>query len=86
MKLECAATLSPPNATEADIRNAFTDDQGRGEFIILSESDDVFIQASGEDEGPYTLECREGDADRHFQCGRGVRRLLGVPCKSATIA
>ena len=74
MKLECAESISSPNATEADIRNAFADDDGRGEYIILSESDQVFIQASGEGDGPYMLEYREGGSDRHFQCARSVKK------------
>ena len=74
MKLECAETISSANATEADIRSAFADDNGRGEFVILSEADQMFIQASGEGDGPYTLEYREGGDDRHFQCARDVKK------------
>ncbi len=74
MKLECAETISASNATETDIRKAFADDQGRGEFIILSEAEEVYIQASGESNGPYTLEYREGDARRHFQCTRDLQK------------
>lgn len=72
--LECAQAISSADATEADIRNAFADDRGRGEFIILSESDEVFLQASGEDDGPYVLEYREGSSDRHFRCTRGLTK------------
>ena len=74
MKLECAETVSSANATETEIRNAFADDHGRGEFIILSDTDQVFIQASGEGDGPYTLEYREGGDDRHFQCARDAKK------------
>jgi hypothetical protein len=48
------------------------DDRGRGQYIILSEADEVYIQAAGIGDGPYTLEYRDGAADRHFQCVRGV--------------
>jgi len=72
MKLECAKTISLPNATETDIRKAFADDNGRGEFIILRESDQFYIQAAGENDGPYILEYREGGGDRHYRCTRGM--------------
>ncbi|MDY0165882.1 MAG: hypothetical protein RBS80_05015 [Thermoguttaceae bacterium] len=74
MKLECAQAIASADATEADIRNAFADDGGRGEFIILAAADQVFLQASGEEDGPYTLEYREGSADRHFQCTRDLAK------------
>ena len=74
MKLECAGSLSSGNATEPEIRNAFADDHGRGEFIILSDAEQVFIQASDEGDGRYTLEYREGGDDRHFQCTCDVRK------------
>lgn len=68
MKLECAQSIESPAATEADIKNAFKDDTGRGEYIILSESEEVFIQASGEFEGPYTVEYRDGTPKRYWRC------------------
>jgi|LSQX01.2.fsa_nt_gb hypothetical protein len=68
MKLECAQNFSSAYATESDIRNAFADDRRRGEFIILSDADQVFIQAAGEYDGPYILEYREHGADSQFQC------------------
>lgn len=74
MKLECAQSIASADATEADIRRAFADDRGRGEFIILAESDEVFLQASGEDDGPYSLEYREGSADRHFRYTRDLTK------------
>ena len=70
MKLETAEKIHKDNATRSDIVQAFEDDKGRGEFIILSQSEQVFIQAAGEDHGPYTLEYREGDDDRHFRCSQ----------------
>ncbi len=74
MKLECAGSLASPNAAEADIRRAFEDDSGRGEFVILSESDQVFIQALGEGEGPYMVEYRDGGDDKHYQSAREVSK------------
>ncbi len=74
MRLECAQSIASADATEADIRQAFADDAGRGEFIILSESDEVFLQASGEGGGPYALEYRQGSADRHFRCTRDLTK------------
>jgi len=74
MKLECAQSISSANATEAEIRGAFADDRGRGEFIILSETDQVYLQASGEGDGPYALEYRDGSDERHFRCARDVEK------------
>ncbi len=74
MTLECAQSLPSADATEADIRQAFADDAGRGEFIILAAADQVFLQASGEDDGPYALEYREGSGDRHFRCTRDLTK------------
>jgi hypothetical protein len=74
MKLECAQSISSNHVTEAEIRNAFADDSGRGEYIILSEADQVFIQAAGELDGPYALEYREGDANHHFACVYDVKK------------
>ena len=68
MKLETAERISSYNVTEEELINAFNDDEGRGEFIILSEREQVYIQASGEGDDPYIIEYREGDADHHFQC------------------
>jgi hypothetical protein len=44
MKLESANSILSADPTEAEIRAAFTDDEARGEHIILSESDQVYIQ------------------------------------------
>ncbi len=68
MKLETAERISSDNVTEEELSNAFQDDSGRGEFIILSQSEQVYIQASGEYDDPYAMEYREGDDDHHFQC------------------
>jgi len=74
MKLKCEGAISSAYAEESDIRKAFSDDQGRGDFIILSVADEVYIQASGEGDGPYTLEYREGGENRHYQCTRDVTK------------
>ena len=50
MELISAATISSANATEADIRKAFANDRGRGEFVILSEMEEFYIQAAGEND------------------------------------
>jgi len=68
MHLECEESPSSNDVTETDIRNAFADDAGRGGYIILSQSEQVYMQACGEDEGPYVLEYRDGGGDQHYQC------------------
>ena len=72
MKLETGARISSRDVTEEELVNAFEDDVGRGELIILSQAEEVFIQAAGEGDEPYLLEYREGDEDYHFQCARKV--------------
>ena len=74
MRLETAERIVSSKVTEEELASAFQDDLGRGEFIILSQSDQVYIQASGESDGPYMMEYREGDADHHFQCIRDVSK------------
>jgi hypothetical protein len=74
MKLECEGRIASADATEADIRNALADDDGRGEFIILSQADEVYLQASGEADGPFVIEYRDGGEDRHFECTRDVSK------------
>jgi hypothetical protein len=74
MKLETADRISSADATEEELLNAFANDADRGEFIILSQSDQVYIQASGESDGPYVMEYREGDADHHFQCTQDLSK------------
>lgn len=66
MDLECAQRLAFKNVSETQLRQAFADDAGRGEYIILSRSESVYIQAHGEGGGPYSVEYRDGDASRHF--------------------
>ena len=66
MTLETGSSPVVKHATEQDLRNAFKDDEGRGEFIILSQRPEVYMQAGGEDE-PFNLEYRDGDAERHYR-------------------
>lgn len=75
MKLECAGSISSIDVTDAEIRSAFKNDHDRGEFIILSKEDQVFLQAAGESDGPYTLEFREGSDEQHFQCERKLNKV-----------
>ena len=74
MILTCENALPCSDVTEEAILKAFSDDDGRGSFIILAESDQTFIQAAGEDNGPYALEYRDGDETRHYQCSRDLKR------------
>jgi hypothetical protein len=70
MKLQTEGHMHAVDATEREIQEAFLDDAGRGEFTILSRSDEVYMQAAGEGDGPFTLEFRDGDAQNHFRCVR----------------
>jgi hypothetical protein len=64
--IECAQSFSSANASESDIQRAFDDDAARGEYIILTADDGSYIQASGEGDGPYTLEYRNaGESVNH---------------------
>ena len=74
MDLETAQSISIKNATKDDIQNAFSDDCGRGEFIILSTDDGSFIQAAGEKDGPYTLEYRDASSEEHFTATEEVMK------------
>jgi len=74
MKLETAERIGSKNVTPDELEKAFHDDQGRGEYIILSQSAHIYIQASGELDGPYIVEYREGDAEHHFQCTQEIAK------------
>jgi hypothetical protein len=74
MKLETAQTLASDDVTEEELIQAFRDDAGRGEFIILGQSDQVYIQASGEADKAFVMEYREGDDAHHFQCSRDLSK------------
>ena len=75
MELQTADGIANNNVVKSDIIQAFQNDKYRGEFIILSQSEQVYIQASGEGDGPYYLEYRNGDDDHHFQCSRDLQKL-----------
>ena len=72
MKLETAQRIGSEDVSEEELNSAFQDDQGRGEFIILSQSDDAYIQAAGESDDPYTLEYRDGG--QQYQCVKEVSK------------
>ena len=74
MELQTQGGMYSGIADEPDIIRAFEDDEKRGEFIILSQGEEVYIQAAGEGFGPYTLEYRDGDEDNHFQCTRELSK------------
>ncbi len=74
MQLETAQQISSQNVTEAELVEAFRDDKGRGEYIILSLDDQNYMQAAGEFDDPYTLEYREGSDEHHFQVDRDVSK------------
>ena len=64
MHLETAQDIEHANVTEAQLREAFRDDEGRGEYIILSRDKESFIQASSDTSG-FDVEYREGA--EHFR-------------------
>ncbi|MHC4656723.1 MAG: hypothetical protein ACYS91_17155 [Planctomycetota bacterium] len=74
MKLQTEKGIYSRNVDESDIIKAFQDDKRRGEFIILSQSKEVYIQAAGVGFGPYSLEYRDGDEDHHFQCTKELSK------------
>jgi hypothetical protein len=74
MKLETAASQGLAEVSAQQLREAFADDKGRGEFVILSQQPEVYIRAAGEAEGPYSLEYRDGDEDHHFSAGDAFRK------------
>jgi hypothetical protein len=52
-------------ATAARIRELIGNDQERGDFIILSQEDELYLQTTGRDD-VFITEYRDGSADRHF--------------------
>ncbi|MBD3362494.1 hypothetical protein GF362_02135 [Candidatus Dojkabacteria bacterium] len=74
MKLTTAGNIQSSNVSEEELREAFANDRERGEFIILSQGPQQYIQAAGEGNDPYTLEYRDGDRERHFQCTSPVTK------------
>jgi hypothetical protein len=67
MELDTAGSIAYRQVTEGNLREAFRNDAQRGEYIILSQQPEVYMQAAGEDDGPYQLEYRDGDANEHYQ-------------------
>ena len=67
MTLETEASGQISNVTEHQLRQIFEDAEGIGEFVILSQGPETYIQAAGDGDGPYCLEYRDGGADRHFE-------------------
>jgi hypothetical protein len=74
MTLDTGGSTKLTQITEAQLRQAFEDDEQRGEFIILGQTEEVYIQAAGEGEGPYSLEYRDGDSDHHFSAGENLHK------------
>jgi len=79
MKLSGEGDITTFGATELDIIEAFADDERRGSFVILDQSDEAgtnefYIQSSGEGDGPYDLEYRMGSGDQHFRCINDVSK------------
>jgi hypothetical protein len=66
MKLETASSRAISEVSVPQLREMFEHDARRGEFIILSQAPETYLQASGEGDGPYALEHREGRAEAHF--------------------
>ncbi len=73
MILECASGVLAMEAGEDDIRRAIANDRRRGGFLVLTEADRVFIQATGRGEGPYVLDYCPGNTRLRF------RSLAEVP-------
>lgn len=65
--LECEGSFSSDNATEEDVNRAFDDDLLRGEYVILTAPNGDFMQAAGDDDGPYVLEHRTVETGVHIQ-------------------
>jgi len=64
MYLSTEGSINFNHVTEAQLREAFRDDKGRGSFIILSRDDTNFIQASSDVTG-FDVEYCEGNS--HFR-------------------
>lgn len=74
MVLDAEKAQPIQNATESDIARLFDDDKARGGFVILTHSKQYYVQAAGEGNGPYTLECRAGDDEQHFRCTQSLSK------------
>jgi hypothetical protein len=67
MELQTAGSIAHSHVTDDELREAFRDDARRGEYIILCQQPEIYMQAAGEDDRPYQLEYRDGDGDQHYQ-------------------
>jgi len=74
MKLETAGSIAYGQVTEEDLREAFRDDARRGEYIILSQQPEIYMQAAGEANGPYQLEYRDGNREQHYHAEGEYRK------------
>lgn len=74
MKLETGGSIHSSIVSEEDLLRTFDNDAGRGDFIILSHGEQVYLQASGKEEGPYSMEYREGDESHHFHCTEALTK------------
>jgi len=74
VKLETAGSIRFKSVTEEQLRTAFHEDAPCGEFLILRQQPQVFMQAGGEDDGPYCLEYRDGDDEHHFRAAGEYHR------------
>lgn len=67
MDIQSQAGITIWNAHEADLRDAFANDKARGSFIILSVSNDTFIQSSNDANGNFDLEYRTHRSRDNFR-------------------
>jgi len=77
MKLETAGHISSANVTNEELIHAFQDDTGRGDFIILIQNDQVFIQAASKYGDPCifdSVEYYEGNDNLPFQSTQEVSK------------
>jgi len=83
MTLNTAGGVRTEDATEDDIEVALRDIAARGGFIILSQSDQFYIQTMTEGSDSYVLEYREGDAHHHNEASHNVTSEIvqAVFCK-----
>ncbi|MDF3129947.1 hypothetical protein P0Y35_12135 [Kiritimatiellaeota bacterium B1221] len=74
MELRTENSLFYQDVSSEELLDAFANDCNRGSFVILSKADQEYIQASGEGEGPYVIEYREGDEVSHFHGGEDLTK------------
>ncbi len=64
MKLETSHGIES-EATPERIQELILNEEQRGDFIILSQEDQIYLQTTGENDKFHT-EYRNGDEDQHF--------------------